>query len=1243
MKNLFAQRDNTRPAAKWVASILLFAIVLCSSFFILRSFFSQHPSIAPSTSPSYKAHSSEPEAYSSFFILHSSFPDSVDRLNELSYAYHYRSLDTTAIYARQAITLSQHDDDGRAEALNNLAFVSISKMDYRQAYRQLDSISSITDNQVELLVADIQRMRLCQRESRNKEFYDCHEQASRRMRRIQEEASMLNDHQRRRMVYAQSEFNIVTSTYYYYVGLERQSVDALLNINPDGELRTDTAQLLAYYYNIGAGGIITEGSAADIAQQEFDHLLRCYLLAQQHRYPFWEANSLQALSEHLQQEPQRSQLIQDNLPAMKFLNTDQMPDSLLAGNLAQRSLELFQHFGDVYQIAGSYRTLAQCYWHIADYRSALICLENALEKNKAILQAPDLVASIREQLSLVYSALDDKQSSDLNRNSYLDLQDETRQDRYLEARADQLEKSSQQLNWIITIVVVMIVLLLFLLFLFDWLRRRTERHNNLQSFLAPLQEWQRRNEQHVAALEDRYEEVCENHQFQTALLRQNKERHLEQRAKVSLVNSITPFIDRMLHEIHRLMNGNEPTEVRHERHTYVCELTDQINDYNNLLTEWIQMRQGQLSLRIESFPLQPLFDIVGRGRTSFQMKEVQLRVEPTGEVVKADRILTLFMINTLADNARKFTPAGGEVRIAATAGDDYVEIAVEDTGVGMSAEERDHLFDYKPLHESTNADAPSHGFGLMNCKGIIEKYKKMSQLFAVCSLDVTSEQGRGSRLSFRLPKGVAKAARSLAVLAVMLLSAAVSPYASAAPATPSAHSQSPSVHSLASSALFSEQETWADSVYQCNVDGRYEQALAYADSCLAACNTYYLAHYPQGTLTLSLDGAATEPLAEVKWYQQELQAPYAVLLSIRNEAAVAALALHQWQLYYYNNKVYTHLFNEMSADNTLGDYCREMQRSESNKNIAIAILLLLLLSIFPAYYVMYYRHRLHERFCRRRLQFINDQLLSDTSAEEKLREIRQVNSDRFPEQMQAIVNQIVQALSDSVEVNQQRQTDIELMEDECRRVQLENERYHVVNSVLDNCLSTLKHETMYYPSRIRQLIDSPEADMQSVEELAVYYKDLYSILSQQAMRQVETMKPVCRAVAATEVIGTFATVEGQPDNRSEQLADLKLLGDADMLRYLFTLLQRQNQGERPQVDIRRKDGRYVQLAVHLTVLTLSAEQCRNLFSPSGHSLPFFLCRQIVRDTGESTNLRGCGIVAEPAEQGTDVVVTLGVK
>lgn len=136
--------------------------------------------------------------------------------------------------------------------------------------------------------------------------------------------------------------------------------------------------------------------------------MRCYLLSRQYNYPYWEANSLQAISEHLLDEKNRDYIIRNNPQEIDFVNVDKMPDSLLAGNIARRSLHLFESYGDVYQTAGAYRTLGECYLGINDYSSALICLNDALGKNVAINDAPDLVASIREQLSLAYAALGDK-------------------------------------------------------------------------------------------------------------------------------------------------------------------------------------------------------------------------------------------------------------------------------------------------------------------------------------------------------------------------------------------------------------------------------------------------------------------------------------------------------------------------------------------------------------------------------------------------------------------------------------------------------------------------------------------------------------------------------------------------------------------------------------------------------------------------------------------------------------------
>ena len=64
----------------------------------------------------------------------------VDKLNSLSYAFHYRNIDSTEVYARRAYDLATFAD-GRAEALNNLAFVSMVRMDYNKAEQQLKEAS----------------------------------------------------------------------------------------------------------------------------------------------------------------------------------------------------------------------------------------------------------------------------------------------------------------------------------------------------------------------------------------------------------------------------------------------------------------------------------------------------------------------------------------------------------------------------------------------------------------------------------------------------------------------------------------------------------------------------------------------------------------------------------------------------------------------------------------------------------------------------------------------------------------------------------------------------------------------------------------------------------------------------------------------------------------------------------------------------------------------------------------------
>lgn len=1121
----------------------------------------------------------------------------VDRLNEVSYSYHYRNLDSTRAYAKRALELSQNYDDGRAEALNNLAFVEIARMNYARAFTILTSIPEQTDNQIEQLVSDVQLMRLCQRRSENKNFYHYLQHAQDCLKRIHEDEGLLDERQRARLIYARSEFAIVYSAYLYYLGQLRQSTEALMSIDAGGDVVRDTAQLLAYYYNVGSGGILSGTTHERVVQAEFDNLMRCYLLSRQYHYRYWEANSLQAISEHLQNDDDRRRLTADNLQEIDFVNVDQMPDSLLSGNLAQRALTLFEAYGDVYQISGAWRTLSTSYRNIGDYNSAYACLTNALEKDTAINAAPDLVASIREQMSIVCSAMGDKQRSDYNRNIYLDLQERTRQDRQLEARAEQLSFSLRQLDFMIVAVIVLIAIIIGLLSYFGYLRHKQRRMVSTDKLLAPLDEWKQKCE---AKYEEKQEEIEET-EDEASMKKSQKEHYgeisVEQRTKIMIASSVVPLINRLTREFDIVSEGNCTPESRDEHLAYAGQLVDSIAECNQQLTKWIRLKQGGLQLNIKSFMVKDVFDVIRRNATDYLRHGITLHVDDNDAVVKADPVLTLFMVNTIAENARRYTPEGGEVKVTAEEADDYVEISIADNGSGMSKEQLDGLFTRKIIKDSANDKTEGgHGFGLINCKGIIDKYRKTSSIFSVCSISAESEVGQGSRFFFRLPKGV----KRMLTVAVLLVCQCVMTLAS-----------TERFNNIAD--METRARAYADSAYNCNIKGQYKRTVVFADSCIRLLNRIYPERIPNASRRkrlMTLNGDYPAVAAELQWFRDSVKANYGTILDLRNETAVAALALRDWNLYSYNNAVYIQLFRECSADNTIASYVKTMQQAESNRSVAMIMLIVMFVSIFPAYYLLYYRHRMYYRLCVDKIAEINRVLTDETiPSEEKLKRIDTLwpedspgkNAKRTADRRPKELHNVVKAIRNSVEEDLNREREMheqeELAKDALRRQTMECDRLYVSNSVVDNCLSSLKHETMYYPSRIRQVLDSGELTPEvlvSLRELANYYRMLYTALINQT---VHTRYRIC---SMDEIL--------------------------TMMNYLFAILKRKNGGVPPLRSTTPYGNSYVQLTATLDRCTERVNS-HKLFTPYTDDFDYLVCCQIMRDIGDFTGMRASGIQA----------------
>lgn len=113
-----------------------------------------------------------------------------------------------------------------------------------------------------------------------------------------------------------------------------------------------------------------------------------------------------------------------------------------------------------------------------------------------------------------------------------------------------------------------------------------------------------------------------------------------------------------------------------------------------------------------------------------------------------------------------------------------------------------------------------------------------------------------------------------------------------------------------------------------------------------------------------------------------------MILDIRNEAAVAFLALKQIDAYSYNNSAFTDLYKVQGEDQTLEGYCRQLERSNTNKTVGIILCFVLLIVSLIGYYLLYMRKMLQNRLNLEQVLEINQKVLPPLWSDLRLRRTR---------------------------------------------------------------------------------------------------------------------------------------------------------------------------------------------------------------------------------------------------------------
>jgi len=129
-------------------------------------------------------------------------------------------------------------------------------------------------------------------------------------------------------------------------------------------------------------------------------------------------------------------------------------------------------------------------------------------------------------------------------------------------------------------------------------------------------------------------------------------------------------------------------------------------------------------------------------------KRIRLIEQPASRIppVAADKSLITQAVKNLVNNAIKYSPERTTVTVSTALEAETVRVCVEDRGFGIPAEARERVWDkfYRVVREGQEKDEESTGLGLSFVREVVEQHGGRVEL--------DSEEGRGSKFSFTLPR-----------------------------------------------------------------------------------------------------------------------------------------------------------------------------------------------------------------------------------------------------------------------------------------------------------------------------------------------------------------------------------------------------------------------------------------------------------------------------------------------------------
>lgn len=197
-----------------------------------------------------------------------------------------------------------------------------------------------------------------------------------------------------------------------------------------------------------------------------------------------------------------------------------------------------------------------------------------------------------------------------------------------------------------------------------------------------------------------------------------------------------------------LLQEEMPTEMYRE---FLQDINSEIDRMSNIITDLLSLvkldyREPQVNLNISDLDLNNLLsEIIKRLYPLAEQKNIDIVLENYKNVsIEADEMKISLAISNLVENAIKYTPEGGNVKVTIDSDHQNSFITVQDTGIGISEEEQGKIFNrFYRVDKTRDRETGGTGLGLSITHSTV--------LLHNGSIKVNSREDEGSTFAVRLP------------------------------------------------------------------------------------------------------------------------------------------------------------------------------------------------------------------------------------------------------------------------------------------------------------------------------------------------------------------------------------------------------------------------------------------------------------------------------------------------------------